>query len=77
MNNFDDIPIKELNKAEGYKQERMEENEDEDHEGDNLPVIDRIDHPKWKVRMRAYKNINDLFYNEHAKEIQRKNGLYN
>ncbi len=47
----------------------MKEEEQEDRneiDEDNLPLIDRIDHPKWKVRMSAYKEISSLFYNEYS-----------
>lgn len=29
--------------------------------------MERIEHPKWKVRLNAYKEINSLFYNEYSK----------
>lgn len=31
-----------------------------------------VDHPKWKIRMKAYKLISEQFYNEYSKQCQKK-----
>ena len=69
MDNFDEIPIKEFHKMD--KQGANEDNADytAEDDGSNLDLIQKTEHPKWKVRMGAYKEIRDLFYNEYAKEI--------
>ena len=69
MERFDDIPIKELNKAEGYQHQMAEEGQfDEGADESSLTLIQRANHPKWKIRMRAYKDIGELFYGEYSKE---------
>lgn len=83
MNKFDDIPIKELNKQEAYQQKRFDEQEDydnshnnnggnannvEEKDESNMTLYERVEHPKWKIRMNAYKEINSLFYNEYSKD---------
>lgn len=70
MEKFDDIPIKELNKADAYKNEiDQNQNEDEDQEDYSKDLLSKFDNPKWKIRQRAYKALNDKFYAEHAKQI--------
>ena len=39
---------------------------------DKLPLIEKMEHPKWKVRLRAYKEISEIFYNEYSKECVKK-----
>lgn len=70
MSKFDDIPIKVLNKAEGYQEKRAEDESENitDKDESQLSIIEKIDHPKWKLRMSAYKEINNLFYNEYSKD---------
>ena len=63
MDKFDDIPIKELNKAEGYQQSNNPDIiQEEDQEELSVNIFQRIEHSKWKVRMKAYKEISELFY---------------
>ena len=72
MDKFDDIPIKVLNKADGYQQKIDENNVDGDDEGEEQKsLMDRIDHTKWKVRMKAYKEVSELFYHEYTKQCQK------
>ena len=59
MDKFDDIPIKELNKAEGYQTQNPDTVQEEDHNESALNIFQRIEHSKWKVRMKAYKEIRE------------------
>ena len=69
MERFDDIPIKELHKAEGYQQPEQQQNgDDETAEEASLSIVQRLSHPKWKIRMRAYKHISEQFYAEYSKD---------
>ena len=68
MDKFDDIPIKELNKTEAYQQQVNVDSTNIDDEGDTLPKNEHIEHKKWRVRMRAYKQITELFNNQYSKE---------
>lgn len=71
MDKFDDIPIKELNKAEAYQTPMMEEPfQDDDINVGGLSLIERIESEKWKARMKAYKEIGELFYVEYSKQCQ-------
>lgn len=64
MNKFDDIPIKELNKADGYQQppNNADNITEEDVDESKLTFIQKIEHTKWKIRQKAYKDLSDLFY---------------
>ena len=68
MDKFDDIPIKELNKTEAYQQQVNVDSTNIDDEGDTLPINEQIEHQTWRVRMRAYKLITELFNNQYSKE---------
>ena len=69
MGKFDDIPIKELNKTEAYQQQVNQETAlDEVMDEDKLPLIEKMEHPKWKVRLRSYKEVSEIFYNEYSKD---------
>ncbi len=68
MDKFDDIPIKELNKTEAYQQQVNVDSTNIDDEGDTLPINEQIEHQNWRVRMRAYKQITELFNNQYSKE---------
>lgn len=61
MGKFDDIPIKELNKAEGYQQQIKEDVPAEDDTDDisALNIYQKIEHPQWKIRVKAYKDISE------------------
>lgn len=82
MSKFDDIPIKDLNKAEAYQEKRMGEDTYEntgdqaltDVDEASLSLLQRAEHSKWKVRMAAYKEISTIFYNEYSKECLRAKG---
>lgn len=34
----------------------------EDDDENKLSLIQRLEHPKWKARQRAYKEISEIFY---------------
>lgn len=53
MNNFDDIPIKEFNKK-NEEYGHLPTQEDEHEEESNMNLIDMVEHPKWKIRIKAY-----------------------
>ena len=76
MEHFDDIPIQQLNKAEGYKDEIKVEEEKEqkelEEEEQKFSLLERADHPKWQIRKRAYNEIGILFYEEYSKSITQK-----
>ena len=75
MHHFDDIPIKELNKKTEEFKDTQDNNEEEGEKDENdLTLIEKVDHPKWKLRMKAYKQISELFYNEYSKQCQKKKG---
>jgi hypothetical protein len=40
---------------------------DSDGEEDSGPIEERVAHSLWKVRSRAFKEINQHFYNDYAK----------
>lgn len=40
---------------------------------ESVKLLDRIYNQKWKIRMRAYKDISELFYNEYSKECHKVN----
>ena len=74
MDKFDDIPIKELNKAEGYQQQQQSDIPNEEvYDESELSLITRLDNPVWKIRIKAYKEISELFYNQYSKDCQTKN----
>ena len=42
----------------------------------DLPLRERVLNSKWKIRIQAYKEINELFYNEYTKICnQKKDGI--
>lgn len=74
MDKFDDIPIKELNKADGYQQNITQDTPtEEDTDDNNLSIIQRIEHAQWKVRVKAYKEVSEQFYIQYSKDCQNKN----
>lgn len=92
MANFDDIPIHQLHKADGYQIRNIDDEEqpsttdrreagfDATAEEDlkNLSLKDQVFHSKWKVRMNAFKLINQqlLDWDDGAKEIQKEDEMY-
>lgn len=69
MDQFDNIPIKDLNKVDGYQLKQIDDNTAETEVDDeSKPLLERIENPKWKIRMGAYKEISELFYNEYSKQ---------
>ena len=63
MAHFDDIPIAQIHKAEGYFTRKIDDSEikggeasDDEIEGQNLK--DMVVSAKWKTRMIAFKKIN-------------------
>lgn len=34
-------------------------------------MFQRLEQPKWKARMKAYKEVNELFYHQYSKDCQR------
>lgn len=72
MANFDDIPIHQLHKADGYQIRNIDDEEQplategrepgfdatNEEEIKNLSLKDQVFHAKWKVRMNAFKLIN-------------------
>ena len=74
MDKFDDIPIKELNKADGYQQNITQDTPtEEDTDDNNLSITQRIEHTQWKVRVKAYKEVSEQFYIQYSKDCQSKN----
>jgi len=74
MDKFDDIPIKELNKADGYQQNITQDTPTEEETDDNnISIIQRIEHAQWKVRVKAYKEVSEQFYIQYSKDCQNKN----
>ena len=82
--NFDDIPIHQLHKADGYQIRNIDDDDstrgtaqqpvsnpypndgfDKTAEEDlgNLSLRDQVFHSKWKIRMNAFKQINQEFVN--------------
>lgn len=78
MDKFDDIPIKELNKAEGYQQQNNPDVvQEEDNDEAALSIFQRIEHVKWKVRMKAYKEISEQFYIQYTQDQNKKKFNFN
>lgn len=74
MGKFDDIPIKELNKAEGYQLNAKQDLPTEDDTDETtMTIYQKIDHPQWKIRVKAYKDISEQFYLQYSKDCQNKN----
>jgi len=74
MDKFDDIPIKELNKADGYQQNITQDTPTEEETDDNnISIIQRIEHAQWKVRVKAHKEVSEQFYIQYSKDCQNKN----
>lgn len=47
--------------------EQQKTNDSDDDENDaSLSLEERVQSTKWKTRMRAAKEINQLFYNDYA-----------
>ena len=38
----------------------------EDEDAESQPLEERIQHVKWNIRLKAYKEMNNLFYNDYA-----------
>jgi len=88
---FDDIPIHQLHKADGYqirniddseiKQDRRDNRGGNESDGDeiaNMSLKDQVFHPTWKIRSSAFKKINQLFltYDHESKEIKKEDEMY-
>jgi hypothetical protein len=74
MDKFDDIPIRELNKAEGYQQQNNPDvPQEEELDDQSLSIFQRIEHTKWKIRMKAYQEISEQFYIQHTKDSNNGN----
>jgi hypothetical protein len=77
MKHFDDIPISKIQKMTGYQTHPLDyENEpktadptaeDVEIDASHLPLGERVLHANWRVRLEAYKEINQLFYTDYAK----------
>ena len=99
MAQFDDIPIHELHKADGYQERNIDDDDatggivqhpnknpygnegfDKTAEEDlqNLSLKDQTFHPKWKVRMNAFKKINQEFvnYKGPSRNLQKEDEMY-
>ena len=92
MANFDDIPIHQLHKADGYQIRNIDDEEQPsttdrrepgfdattEEELNNLSLKDQVFHSKWKVRMNAFKLINQqlLDWDDGAKELQKEDEMY-
>ena len=44
----------------------------EDEEAASLPLVERVHHGNWKIRLAAYKEIKELFYNDYAEYMDSK-----
>ena len=42
--------------------------QEEDNEELSLTIFQRIEHSKWKVRMKAYKEISEQFYLQYTQD---------
>jgi hypothetical protein len=74
MGKFDDIPIRDLNKAEGYQQNNKEDLPiDEEADESTLTIYQKLDHPQWKVRVKAYKDISEQFKYENQRKLHNHN----
>jgi len=80
MKHFDDIPISKIQKMTGYQTHPMDfekekgdsprgevQADDENVDASHLPLGERVLHANWRVRLEAYKEINQLFYTDYAK----------
>lgn len=99
MAQFDDIPIHQLHKADGYQIRNIDdESEDgrrsrpgqpndhvegpdrgqQDDELKNISLKDQAFHAKWKVRLNAFKEINQLFvdYQGPNRALQKEDEMY-
>jgi hypothetical protein len=46
--------------------------QEEDNEELSLNIFQRIEHSKWKVRMKAYKEISEQFYLQYTQDQNNK-----
>ena len=46
----------------------------EDEEAQSKPIAERCLNTKWSIRLAAYKEINNAFYNDYAQYEASKNG---
>lgn len=88
MAQFDDIPIHQLHKADGYQLRNIDDEEQSqggigfgEGEGEedlkNVSLKDRVFSPKWKIRMAAFKAINQLFLDfDQNKERKKEDEMY-
>lgn len=83
MAQFDDIPIHQLHKADGYQIRNIDDSaikhdhEDEDDNFGDISLKDRCFHEKWKVRQQAYNEINKLFNTYQFKnELSKEEEVY-
>jgi hypothetical protein len=82
---FDDIPIHQLHKADGYQIRNIEEEYPAPKMGSSLPedasslpLRDQAFHSQWKVRMQAYKGIAQEFlqFQAGARQRSREEEMY-
>lgn len=45
---------------------------EEDHDESALSIFQRIEHTKWKVRMKVYKEISEQFYIQYTQDQNNK-----
>ena len=90
MAQFDDIPIHQLHKADGYQIRNIDDEEQPGADGGNFGVDgyedelknmslkDQVFHSNWKIRLNAFKRINRLFatYDWNQKETQKEDEMY-
>lgn len=85
MAQFDDIPIHQLHKADGYQIRNIDDSEikdkvelvDDDEELKDISLKDQCFHAKWKVRQNAYSQINQEFKQfEHPDEVTKEDLMY-
>lgn len=56
-----------MHSAQKVGQDQNNDVELEDEEDYNLPLSERLLHTKWRVRLEAFRKINELFYNDYVK----------
>ena len=88
MAQFDDIPIHQLHKADGYQLRNIDDEEQSqggtgfgEGEGEedlkNVSLKDRVFNPKWKIRLAAFKAINQHFLDfDQNKERKKEDEMY-
>ena len=87
---FDDIPIHQLHKADGYQLINIDDDEqtqvtgrpsindvEQNNEAQDLSLKEQCFHAKWKVRHTAFKEINRLFTSyKPLKQLQKEDEMY-